>query len=69
MSGNDRPMAFVNERWTSPQLGIAMLSKLSNPRGGNSIATIKSLKFGEPDASLFRVPEGYRIVDEPAPAP
>jgi hypothetical protein len=68
MGGNDRPMAVVDERWMSPQLGIAMIHKGSNPRSPNSTSTLKNLKFGEPDASLFRVPEGYRIVDDPAPA-
>jgi hypothetical protein len=67
MGGNDRPIAFVDERWTSPQLGIAMMHEFSAPTTGNCAATLKNLKFGEPDASLFRVPEGYRIVDDPVP--
>jgi hypothetical protein len=68
MSGNDRPMIFVNERWISPQLGTDMASKSSYPRG-NTISTLKNLQYGEPDASLFRVPESYRIVDDPAAVP
>jgi len=64
---NDQPMPFGYERWMSPQLGIAMVTKLSNPRMSDTTTTLKNLKFEEPDASLFQVPEGYRIVDDPAP--
>jgi hypothetical protein len=42
-----------------------MIHKFSLPTTPNCTATLKNLKFGEPDASLFRVPDGYRIVDDP----
>jgi hypothetical protein len=51
----------------TPKLGLPW-SRRSNPRTPNAASTLKNLRFGEPDASLFRVPEGYRIVDGPAVA-
>jgi hypothetical protein len=55
----------VDERWFSPQLGVAMLIKTRDPIVHELVTTLKNLKFGEPEASLFRVPEGYQIVDDP----
>ncbi|HUB83492.1 MAG TPA: hypothetical protein VMB03_32055 [Bryobacteraceae bacterium] len=63
MGGNDRAFVTSNEFWTSPVLGIALLAKMSHPEAGDSVATIRNLHLGEPDPAMFRVPDGYRVVD------
>jgi hypothetical protein len=65
-AGADRPTKMVDERWRSPQLGIDMINRISNPRASDLTMTVKNLTFAEPDAALFRIPDGYRIVDDPA---
>jgi hypothetical protein len=46
-----------------------MVGKSSDPIHSHDLLnTLKNLKFGEPEASLFRVPEGYQIVDDPRAA-
>lgn len=59
--GNDRPLEIVSERWVSPELQIVVLSKHSDPRMGENTYRLTNIKRGEPDASLFTVPSGYRI--------
>jgi hypothetical protein len=64
MGGNDRPVTYILEFWRSPQLGVLLIQKSSDPSTGNSTVTLQNLKFAEPDASLFRVPDNYRIIDD-----
>jgi hypothetical protein len=65
-SGADRPTKMVTEGWRSPQLGIDMMTRMWNPRTPDLTTRVKNLQFAESDAALFRVPEGYRIDDDPA---
>jgi len=62
--GNDRPIVATTEIWTSPDLGLAVLSKTSDPRIGDSINAVINISLGEPDAALFQVPPTYKVVDE-----
>jgi hypothetical protein len=62
--GNDRPVATSNETWLAPSLGnLLVYYKMSSPGGGENITTLNDLTTTEPDASLFRIPDGYKIVD------
>ncbi len=63
LGGNDRPLVIVDESWNSPQLGIALLTKRSHPEEGETTGRVRNLILGEPEADLFRVPEGCRIVE------
>jgi TonB family protein len=56
---------IVTETWTSPDLHIVVRQKLVDPRLGESIDELTRIHTGEQDASLFRVPPDYNIVDEP----
>lgn len=68
--GNERPLEIVSERWISPELQIVLLSKHSDPRMGENTYRLINIKRGEPDASFFTVPPGYRIRDnESRPGP
>jgi hypothetical protein len=59
--GNDRPVTVVNEMWTSAELGMTVLSKMSDPRNGESTTRLTDVSRAEPAASLFQVPPEYTI--------
>jgi hypothetical protein len=61
--GNDRPIVAVNEIWTSRDLGMPVLSKVSDPRFGETITKLTNISLSEPDPFLFQPPAGYEIVD------
>jgi hypothetical protein len=63
-SGNDKTTSSVNESWTSPQLGTVVLMQHSGALGPEFTTTLTNLKYSEPDPSLFKVPDGYQIIDE-----
>lgn len=62
--GNDDPFDIQRETWYSPQLGINLLSKISDPRSGTQTFTISEITVSEPDAKLFALPDGFRAVDQ-----
>jgi hypothetical protein len=57
--GNDKPIVSVREVWTSPELMLTLSSRDFDPRSGESTYRLKSLKRGEPDAALMRVPDDH----------
>lgn len=63
--GNDRPIDIVSESWYSAELHTVVLRKHSDPRSGESVYRLTDIKRGEPDASLFQVPSGYKTSTEP----
>jgi hypothetical protein len=66
--GNELPLVITNERWTSKELGLVLLSISDDPRRGRGTYEVEELTVGEPDASLFAPPAGYKIVDTNPPA-
>jgi hypothetical protein len=62
--GNDQPLNSMSEYWHSQQLGINLLSIRSSPYFGKQTFTITDLSSGEPDASLFKVPDAYAVNDQ-----
>jgi len=67
--GNDRKLTIEREFWYSPKLGFNLLSKRSDPRIGTQTFTATNLILSEPDAKLFDLPEGFKIVDRRPPTP
>ncbi len=65
--GNDRPLSATSEIWTSLDLNAVVSSKISDPRQGERIQTLSNISREEPDAELFQVPEGYRVIEETGP--
>ena len=65
--GNDRPITTVTETWMSPDLKTVVLSKVSDPRNGESTTKLTNIVMAEPDPALFQIPAEYSIVDEPTP--
>jgi hypothetical protein len=62
--GNDRPIAVVQETWTSPDLRIVVLSINDDPRTGLRTTELTDLDRDEPDPALFKAPEGYTIQEQ-----
>jgi hypothetical protein len=58
--GNEQPIQITVETWTSPELQTVVLQKRNDPRFGETVFQLTDIKKGEPDASLFQVPAGYK---------
>lgn len=59
--GNELPITIVSEEWTSPDLGVLVMTGHKDPRSGDSSYRLLNIVRGEPDASLFQVPADYTI--------
>jgi hypothetical protein len=62
--GNEKEQPVVKEFWYSPRLGINVTTKRFDPRASavqNFYVT--AINQAEPDARLFRLPSGYRMVN------
>jgi hypothetical protein len=59
--GNDRPIEIVDERWESPELGMVIYSRHSDPRTGIVEYQLTNIRRTQPAASLFQVPADYTI--------
>ncbi|HKV39542.1 MAG TPA: hypothetical protein VJX67_10040 [Blastocatellia bacterium] len=59
--GNDLPIQEVNERWFSPDLGVVVMTRHSDPRMGETVYKLTNINRAEPAASLFTVPDDYTI--------
>ena len=64
--GNDQPITITEEMWRSPEYGLSLMSVREDPRYGTTTREATEFQAGEPDAGLFRVPEGYTVRDETA---
>ncbi|MGD0891259.1 MAG: hypothetical protein ABR923_06970 [Terracidiphilus sp.] len=61
--GNDQPLTVINERWYSQELRLTVLQTTDDPRSGVTTMELTDIEPGEPDPSLFQVPEGYTVKD------
>ena len=64
--GNERAIEISYERWYSKELELVVYSKHSDPRMGEQTYRLTNIVRTEPDPSLFTVPQGYRVLAEPA---
>ncbi len=62
--GNDRPIVATHESWVSEELKTDVLTKISDPRFGETTFKLTKIERTEPDPALFQVPPDYTIVDE-----
>ena len=60
--GNSRSLTIVTENWYSDDLKINLLTKRTDPRFGVQTVRVTDLVRGEPEASLFSVPEDYKVI-------
>jgi len=61
--GNDNPLQVKREYWYSAQLGVNLISKREDPRFGTQDFEVSDIALGEPDAKLFDLPKGWRVID------
>jgi hypothetical protein len=61
--GNRNAIVVSDESWYSPELQVTLLTKHSDPRAGDNIYRLTSLKREEPAPSLFTVPSDYTVKD------
>lgn len=59
--GNDQPITTTQESWRSTEYGIVLMSVNDDPRYGMTTHEVTEFTPGEPDAALFRLPEGYTV--------
>lgn len=64
--GNEKAIVQTREVWTSPELMLTVYSKDVDPRSGETIYRLSKLSRKEPDASLFKVPQGYEVTEPTA---
>jgi hypothetical protein len=62
-AGSDHPITIVKEFWYSKQLSLNVSTTRNDPRSGKEVFTVTDIRQGEPDASLFALPAGFRVVD------
>jgi hypothetical protein len=59
--GNEQPITITSEEWRSPELGLLVLTRHSDPRSGESTYKLQNIIRAEPDQSLFIVPADYTV--------
>jgi tartrate dehydratase beta subunit/fumarate hydratase class I family protein len=60
-AGNDAPITKTREVWTSQDLKLVMKERWEDPRSGERTIELDKFSRAEPDAALFRVPQGYTV--------
>ena len=60
--GNERPIEITYEKWFSDELQLVVYSKQSDPRTGEQTYRLTNINRSEPDPSLFKVPNGFKVV-------
>jgi hypothetical protein len=65
--GNERPIEVVDETYTSPELGITILTTHSDPRSGTNTYKLTNIQRADPPRSLFEVPSDYQVIEHPGP--
>jgi hypothetical protein len=59
--GNRNPINVTKESWYAHDLQVLVYARHSDPRTGESIYRLASIKRAEPAAELFKVPEDYTV--------
>jgi hypothetical protein len=62
------PNGRIIEKWFSPTLDLDLIVKNHNPSLGDREVHIEQIRLGEPDATLFKIPDGYTKAPPPKPA-
>jgi len=67
--GNAQAIQSSREVWTSTELKVPVLIKISDPRFGTTVTQLNNITRAEPDAALFQAPAGYTVRQGPAGRP
>ena len=63
-SGTGKQVTITDDYWYSEDLKVYLVLKHNDPRTGEQVVGIADAERKEPDAALFQVPAGYKVVDE-----
>lgn len=61
--GNNKAIENIYERYYSPELKMNVYVRRSDPRNGESLYRMTDVKRTDPDATLFKVPAGYSVIE------
>ncbi|MDP9337773.1 MAG: hypothetical protein M3P45_02780 [Acidobacteriota bacterium] len=61
--GNNSPLLMKREFWYSSLLGINLSSTRQDPRFGTQSFEVIDVVMGEPDAKIFELPSGSKVID------
>jgi hypothetical protein len=61
--GNEMPIQIVTETWFSADLQLAVLTKRSDPRNGETLTKLTNLSRTEPSHLIFEVPADYKVTE------
>jgi hypothetical protein len=64
-----KEITVVDEYWYSEDLRLNMLAIHKDPRTGEQTTTVTQVTRGEPDPSIFEIPQGYKVIHRGAQAP
>ncbi len=67
VSGTGKNVDVEDDYWYSTDLALDMIIRHSDSRSGEQMVAVTEVKRTEPDATLFAVPPGYKLVDETPP--
>jgi peroxiredoxin len=59
----------TTDTWFAPDLQLALLTVIDKPGVGKTTYRFAGISRAEPDAALFRVPSGLKILDDTPPPP
>jgi hypothetical protein len=59
--GNDRPIVFISDTWTSTDLKVAVLTETDDGQAGRSTMKLANIVRSEPNAALFQIPPDYTV--------
>jgi len=63
--GNEKPILIVRETWYSNDLQMVVMSKRSNPWGGQTTYTLTNIQRTEPASTIFSVPSDFTVQSGP----
>ena len=64
--GNSEPLVATQESWYAASIHATVLAIQRHPQTGEIRTELVNIKVGEPEGALFRVPEGYEVVEDQA---
>jgi hypothetical protein len=59
--GNDRPIVFISDTWTSTDLKVTVLAETDDGQAGHRTMKLVNIVRSEPNATLFQVPPDYTM--------
>lgn len=62
--GNARSIVVTSQTCASPELHLLLMRKRRDPRYGTTDYQLSGIQRSEPDASLFKVPNDFKVINE-----